>query len=171
MQKGLLIFLILVLHLFCACKKSTATAINPLPVATRLVPTQSPTPDPIIERGPLNVVKEWKTFIKDGRYKLVQRDYNQEKPFHYSWSSALLVIVEDTQQKDSSRLKLVYFGNDKGGNGTFKPNWVMHNLDLSKCSISNASSDLVITENDKSKKRSAFLEWDKIRKRYTCLAR
>ena len=103
-----------------------------------------------------------------GRFRLASDGYSGGGAFHYNWGDNLLVIVEDTKAiKSNNRFKLVYFGLANGTTGKFKANWVLHNLDLSKCEVSNASSDLVIYELGAD--RHPSLEWDTKRKRYTCL--
>ena len=165
MPKKTLIILVIFIHLFYGCTnpdKSASVVTAPTPEPTRIS-----TPTPLYNGAPISVVKEWESFIKDGRYKLASDGYSG-KPYHYSWFSDLLVIVEDTKAKKSgSRFKLVYFGQANGTTGKFRANWVLHNLDLSKCTLSNASSALVIDEIETG--RGATLEWDVRRKRYTCL--
>ncbi len=164
MPKKTLIILVIFIHLFYGCTnpdKSASVVTAPTPEPTRIS-----TPTPLYNGAPISVVKEWESFIKDGRYKLASDGYSG-KPYHYSWSNDLLAIVEDTKAKNvGSRFKLIYFV-ENGTTGKFKPNWVLHNLDLSKCTVSNASSALVIYQEGKN--TGATLEWDVRRKRYTCL--
>jgi hypothetical protein len=87
------------------------------------------------------------------------------KPYHYGWSNDLLVIVVDGSEQRDTKLRLAYFRTV--AKGKTKMFWVRHNFNLSRCVVSNASSDLVVYEGG----RSAFLKWDATHRQYTCLAK
>jgi hypothetical protein len=122
--------------------------------------------EPLYDGSPQSFREIWKDFTREGRYRMAQSSEVSDRPFHYSWSKDALVIVVDTTQNNDDRLKLAYFKAPKDEKGKYKLYWVMHNHNLSRSQVSNASSDLVIYEGS----RGSFLKWDSRRQSYTCLA-
>ncbi len=127
--------------------------------------------EPVHETTPQKLREAWRDFTKDGKYRMAQRREVAGMPYHYGWKKDVLVIVVDQSHADESIFRLAYFEPPDVDGGNYRLRWVEHNFELSKCRVSNASSDLVLYEGGDPARRAAFLRWDKKRQEYICWAR
>jgi hypothetical protein len=130
----------------------------------------------LLRDAPDALRKRWDAVSGDGRYRLAQAsDFklpNAEQPWpcHFGWSGELLAILIDTTETDNSRFKLALFVPSKNGQESYKLYWVLHNHDLSRAKLSNASSNLVVYEYlDGGGRRNSTLKWDKTKKAYVSM--
>jgi hypothetical protein len=130
----------------------------------------------LLRDAPDGLRERWDAVLKDGKFRFAQAsdfklpNAEQPGPCHFGWSGELFAILIDTTETDNSRFKLALFVPPENGKGDYKLYWMVHNHDLSRSKLSNASSNLVVYEYlDGGGRRNSTLKWDKTKKAYVSM--
>jgi hypothetical protein len=144
---------------------------------------------------PENIQAIWKEFMASGRYHLSQpsdmtfsetaklqlpgKGESRILPYEYIWGDLnydkrieddhLAAIVVDTTKKDQNRFSLVIFSPIKNTKDRYDINWLYRDKDLSKTTISRASSEFyVIQFSEDGTRKACSVNWNKKLQVFEC---
>ena len=130
--------------------------------------------------------KVWQTFTADGRYRMATvddmkfSDAMKQKLSGRSWAYANTVgfrgehavIVIDTSRSDDARLGIIIFRPADRLKKVYKVEWLLSGCDLSKATISHASSNFFVTRTkEDGTEESCEVIWSPRLKKYRCRIR
>lgn len=134
----------------------------------------------------------WRRFTEGGRYRWAQADdfripdwamkrYHAdisksiETPFesgdidHDGAYGDFALMVIDSERKDLEQFGIVIFNETKKTPGQYALHWLFRNMDLSRTVLNWSSAGLGVEQFlDDGSHLSCHVEWDPVRKKYTC---
>jgi hypothetical protein len=138
--------------------------------------------DKFLARASTKQRAAWETFVGDGRFRLARpEEFNipeaKKRPYLYATlvdlkfgrtHEYLAAIVVDTTRRDAKRFGLVIFGARKRQD-PLRPYWLYRGQDLSRASLSKASTEIYVTQYLGHENETACsIKWNRIRRRFYC---